>query len=660
MNKIFHTALLLMSFMLVKAQINFEPQPSFFPEKRELPLISLDTKQVINVSDYGAFPNDGVDDLKGIKDAIAWANLYSNLNNPVEVRFNQGKYDVFPADNLDHTFSINSVDCIVINGNNAEIINHNPMVGLMMFNGCGKVIVKDLSVDYDKLPFTQGMVTAVNTTNKTFDLNISEGFPQLDEPYFTSAPQKWGMLKEASGKLKNNADYLFPYYGWTKVSDRVFRISQPNLTGQVKTGDYFVQIARNNGSSVFHVMNSNQVTFLNVTVYAGPTVAWGANENMEWNIINCNVIPKAGRLHSTNADCIHANGSYFGAWVQGCRFEAVSDDVVNYKFGLRSIESILAPNKIRISGGTLEVEDTLQFFNPRSGTYLGEAVVTSTRTSAGVVGQDITLSTNISLTQAGTHQTADKAYIKNRSNQSFVFRNNTLKNIRRYGMFLQCSAGIIENNTFENMSGGGIRIENGVDWSEGFTANNIVIRNNQFTNCGFDNQFKSDAAAATITAQFSRLGTPCSTSQSWCGVVATLWQGHRNIQITNNTIVYNKKGLHLTNINGLYEANNTLTRNASDPTGMVNVPSYVSNCTRTNNALTNVTEVKTETGFFFPTIVTDIINFNNHIDAISVYNAVGQLVLSIRVNNDIINVSQLKSGIYFLSDGKKSVRFIKK
>lgn len=661
MNKLFYLASFLLSSLFVQAQITFEPVPTFFAQKRQLPLVNLNVKQTINVSAYGAVVNDGIDDTKAIKDAFAWANLYSNLNNPVKIVFETGKYDVFPADNLNHNFSFSGIDCIVVEGNNAEIINHNPQVGLMIFDGCGKVIIKDLIIDYDKLPFTQGLVTAVNSTNRTFDLTISDGFPQLDEPYFTSAPQKWGMLKEASGKLKNNADYLFPYYGWTKVSDRVFRISQPNLTGQVKTGDYFVQIARNNGSSVFHVQNSNQITFLNVTVHASPTVAWGANDNMEWNIINCNVVPKPGRLHSTNADCIHANGSYLGAWVQGCRFEAVSDDVVNYKFGLRSIESVLASNKIRISGGTVEVDDTLQFYNPRDGIYLGEAVVTSTRTASGVSGQqDVTLSGNISVTQTGSHQTADKAYIKNRSNESFVFRNNTLKNIRRYGMFLQNGGGIIENNTFENLSGGGIRIENGVDWKEGFTANNIVIRNNQFANCGFDNQFKNDGSAATISVQFSKLGMPCNTTQSWCGVVATSWQGHRHIQITENNIVYNKKGLHITNVNGLFVSNNTLTRNANDPTGTANTPSYINNCTMRSGSITAIDNPVAEKLLLYPTLVDSEIFFSQQINDVQVFDINGKLILKMNHPVSKLSVSDLRSGIYLLRSGLVSQRFIKK
>ncbi len=644
---------------LAKAQINFEPLPAFFPEKRQLPLIDLNIKQTLYVSAYGAIPNDGLDDTNALYLALAWANMYSNLNNPVRLVFETGKYDIFPAENLNHAFSFTGLDCIIIDGNNAEIINHNPQVGVMFFDGCGKVIVKDLSIDYDKLPFTQGKVTAVNSTNKTFDLTIDDGFPQLDEPYFITAPEKWGFLKEQSGKLKSGADYLFPYYGWTKVTDKIYRVSQPNLINQVKTGDYFVQIARKNGSDVFHVQNSSQFTFLNVTIFASPTVAFGANDNYEWNIINCNVIPKQGRLHSTNADCIHANGSYFGAWVQGCRFEAVSDDVVNYKYGLRNIESVLASNQIRISG-YVDTEDTLQFYNPRDGIYLGEATVVSTRTSSGVSGQqDVTLSKNIAISQTGSHQTADKVYIKNRSNQSFVFRNNILKNIRRYGMFLQNSSGIIENNVFESMSGGGIRIENGVDWKEGFSANNIVIQNNIFTNCGYDRQFVSDAVAATITAQFSKLGMPCNTSQSWCGVVAASWQGHRNIQITGNTITYNKKGLHLTNINGLYVANNTLIRNSTDPTGSVNIPSYINNCSLLNKSLTTVPEIKKSSLFFFPTLVSNEIFFTDYIGDIKIFNSIGQSVRSMSVAGNKINLVDLQSGMYYLSDGKRSGKFFK-
>ncbi len=45
--------------------------------------------KVINVSKYGAKPNDGVDDTQGIKDAIAAAN---NVKGAVTVRFHAGKF----------------------------------------------------------------------------------------------------------------------------------------------------------------------------------------------------------------------------------------------------------------------------------------------------------------------------------------------------------------------------------------------------------------------------------------------------------------------------------------------------------------------------------------------------------------------------------------
>jgi hypothetical protein len=536
----------------VNGQISFEPQPGFFRIQRQLPLVKIDTKQDILVSSFGAIINDGKDDLKAIQDAINAAKLVSSISNPVRVVFEKGIYDIKPKSQNSHSLFVSNANNVVFDGNGSEIINHNPAIGFFEVKMCKNIIFKDLFFDYAVLPFTQGKVTEVDMVNNSFTINIDLGFPLPSENHFAIAGQKWGCLKDATGKLKSEVTNLFPNKGWTQISGNTFKVSMPNktYTKQVSVGDYFVQLARNNGKSILNTQGSKNITYLNICIYSSPAGSFNGQENHELNIINCKVIPKpgSGRVQSGNADIIHITGSYFGPWVQGCHFEGYTDDAVNLKHTKRDIIEVVSPTVLKVKGN-VTINDRIALFNPRDGMLLGAKSLAIIKVdSEGKNTFKVTFDGKHNVSEVGENQKADKIYLTNRSSESFVFRNNTFKNGRRYGILLQSSFGQIKDCTFDNLSSSGIKMENGVDWGEGLVANNIAITDNTFINCGFDSSYLNDPDAAAISASVSKLKMPCESTK-WCGVETSKWQGIENIIITNNKFQYNKSAINLQNVN---------------------------------------------------------------------------------------------------------------
>lgn len=567
-SKIVFFVFLSLFFSETQAQIVFEPQPSFFRKQREMPLISLETTRDILVSKFGAKPNDGKDDLKAIQEAINSAKSASSIVNPVRVLFEKGTYDIMPPTGASHSLFVENAKFILFEGNSSEIRNHNPAIGFFSVRACTNVIFKDFSFDYAILPFTQGKVTSVDIQNNSFTIKIDDGFPLLSESYFTTAREKWGCLKDATGKLKAKAANLFPYKGWTQLEGNIFKVNTSNstYTSQIEVGDYFVQIARNNGKTIFNTSTCKNVTYLNINIYSSPAGSFSGQENYEFNIINCKVIPRpgTGRVQSGNADIIHISGSYLGPWVQGCHFEAYTDDAVNLKHTTRDILEIVSPTVLKIKRH-VSTSDVLLFFNPRDGVLLSGPLGIEKVENLGDAIFEVTLKGNHNATQIGENQKSDKIYLQTRSTESFVFRNNTIKNGRRFGVLLQSSYGQIKNCTFENLSSSGVKIENGVDWGEGLAANNIAITDNKFINCGFDKSYIEDPDAASISTLFSKLKNPCK-SDKWCGTETAKWQALENIIITNNHFTYNKAALNIQNLKGGLILNNTYIHNSNDLT----------------------------------------------------------------------------------------------
>jgi len=574
-------------FVVLCANAQYGPVPSFFNIQRELPLVNLNTTTTISVANYGAIVNDGIDDTAAINNAIGAAMSTASAQNPVRLLFENGTYDLNSTSTNTHIITITGANNILWDGQNAEFMINNPTIGFLNLVNCINFIIKDITVDYSILPFTQGVITAVNTGSGFFEFDVDPGYLPPTNALFVNAPERWGMIKTINGAIKKGTRNLIPANGFTQVSGNKYRANNlnNNFLNNITVGDYFVHMARSNGRTIIRNNGGKNITYLNVTAYASPAGGFNAADSEEWNVLNCAIKLKPGRVHSINADCMHVNGGRIAPWVENSLFEGFADDCMNLKYIKRDIVTVHNPTEITVRNRVFAGE-TMEFYNPVSGTFLGSVTVNNVIPLGNNLFR-LTLSApvNIQTVTDPEHQLSDKAYVESRSNQSFVFKNNIVRNSRRYGLLLQNKFALIEGNLFQNTSGSAIRIENGVDWGEGFRASNIVINNNVIDNCGYDRNYINEDNSAAIAVDFMRLGTPCNTSSTWCGTQTANWQAHSNITITNNFITYNKRGLYLKNINGLIVHNNFICHSGQDITltsGQSPIQQTILNCSNTS------------------------------------------------------------------------------
>ena len=549
----------------------FAPQPSFFRTQRAMPLVELNTTATILVSTYGAITNDGIDDTAAIQSAINAAVSSGTLQNPVRLLFDSGTYDIKATSAARDSHLLSMVDAkgVLFDGNGALFLIHNPVLGLLSTLRCTNTIIKDFTVDYAILPFSQGKVTKVDAGSGFFEFVVDDGFPLPVAQHFIDSPQRWGMFKNTKGGIKEGTPNLISHNRFFElIGTRKYKYGNQSSStlSKVQVGDYFVHIARYNGATTIINTGGKNLTYINLVVHTSPSGGFNSRDSEEWNVINCQLKLKEGRVHTTNADAMHINGSKFGPWVEGCLFEGFSDDGMNLKYTKKIIKEVHSPTQITVQF-TTKVGEVLEFYNPRDGIYLGTATITNVQNLGSNLFK-ITLSNAINITSVNEidHQSTDKAYVESSSNESFIFRNNIIRNSRRYGILIQSKYALIENNLFQNLSGAAIRIENGVDWGEGFRADNIEIKNNRIENCGYDTGYIEESNSAAISIDFAKLNTPCSINTTWCGTTTSTWRGHSNIRIIDNTILYNRRGLYLKNIEGLTLKNNFICHRDEDIT----------------------------------------------------------------------------------------------
>jgi hypothetical protein len=549
----------------VTAQYQFS-LPDHFRTKRNLPLLDFPTTSEVKLTDFGAIPDDGKDDGPALRKALEFCKKFSKTGFAVKLTFLKGRYDLFEGKNRFHLIELKHANNIIIDGNDSEIIIHDPLKGFFLIFKSNNIIVKNLRIDYDPLPFTQGKIIGVNIKEKTFDFKIDEGFPSLNMEMFQKASSVWGMVMDPNipGKLKDGAPNYYASKDFKELEPGTFRIKMrgSRILKFMDVGDLYVHVARSNGSTIFKSNLSKNITYLNNTSYTSPAGSYAAINMEEWNIIGCSVELKEGRIHSANADCVHVNGGTFGPWIENSLFEGYSDDGINMKTTKAHILEQRSPTELIVKQ-TVKKGDVLRIFNPRKGILIGKFEVIENN-FLGNAKMLITLNNPINQKlEVGSTKKHDIAYLDTKSNESFVIRNNTFRNARRYGILLQNSFGIIERNVFENLSQSAISINNGVDWGEGFIAHNITINQNIFNNCGYDATYLKEYNAAAIRMRVTKLKDLEVTSK-WNGVETADWQGLENIIITNNTFLYNRRALSIECTVNSFVKLNKLIRNSKD------------------------------------------------------------------------------------------------
>ena len=509
-----------------------EPQLTPRPE----PLRGFPIEQVLDVTDFGAVPDDEKNDVAGIRAAMKQA---TEAKVPSEVRFPKGRYYLDADIETDEYAKITNdalamarAERVILNGNGSEIIIRTPPTGFLALYACKDVIVRDFVVDWDPPPFAQGFVRAVNREAGTFDFEVEPGYISMDHPLWRRPNRKgydsirWGMLKDPKipGRMKRDVPNVFFCDEWGKVGERRFRMElrNPRQAAYFEMGDRYVHVDRNGGGLIL-CPGCERVTFQRITNYTSPGLDYGGGGTKEIAVLDCNVLLKPGRWHTSNADGLHFPMSRPAPWIEGCTLEGMADDGANfYSKGAFCTEVISDTEFMLTLHAPMQVGARVLVFDPKPGRKLGAAKVATVERVKG--SHRVKLDGPIPGVRTGLEKT-DPQFFNLDCAGGFVFRNNTFRNIRRFGILIDSCDGLIENNRFEATSSNGVVVHNDPDWPEGFATGNVIIRGNTFDSCNVERIYRADASAS-ISIKTNRLGwQPAS------------YRGIADILIEDNTFV---------------------------------------------------------------------------------------------------------------------------
>jgi hypothetical protein len=464
----------------------------------------------------------GTNDVVLIQTAF---NLVSNSPVATEIRFTAGGTYIITngSPTADIPLLLVNATNVLVNGNGCKILITNPRIGFLGVNYCSNIIVQRFTVDYNPLPYTQGVVTHNFYTNTPKELaiefQVDTGYPAPTNANYTdtnalSTARLWGTVLDPTNPGRG-ADASYSACLYTNVvqtnSNGAFKVYL-SFTAQAKSiqpGDYWNMISRWNGSPLFNVNQSYQVTWLNNTNYAGAGVSYSGrysplvceiNDQIQLGPPPTNAT--APRLRTSNADGGYFVDSRIGPWVQGCNFTALSDDTANPNLSPFIITNapVLPTNTFAVyQNGEVttiptnliqyeaQVGDTVLFFNPTNGDVFDRAAITAVNLP------NITFDHAISNVVAGMYDT-NTLLVDKTLNTSAVYLDNQFSNSRQHGIYCRADNTLIAHNTISGMALSAIGAFPAMTstFLNLFVPTNVVIIDNVLSDCSYSEEALSN------------------------------------------------------------------------------------------------------------------------------------------------------------------------
>jgi hypothetical protein len=445
---------------------------------RPLPMLTLPVP--IQQTNFIGSPT-GTNDIQLIQSAF---NLVANSTKATEIRFTAGATYVITNGMLTGGEAVNLLFAtnVLVNGNGCKILITNPRLGFLVVNTCSNIIVQGFTVDYDPLPFTQGVVTHNFYTGgnvpqeSAIEFQVDAGYPTPTDANYLDAnavsiARRWGMVMDTNqpGRVAVDA-YSQCFYNNVVQTNRngAFKVylSSPAQAATIQPGNVWWMMSRWNPSWLFITLKSFQVTYLNNTSYAAAGGSYYGGYTPLINEVNDQIQfgpPPPGatapRLRTSNSDGGMFVESRIGPWVQGCNFTGLSDDTANtcvFPFQITNAPAqptntfaVYINNQASTTPASLiafqaEVGDTFAFFNATNGAVFDHATVTA------VALPNITFDHPITNVVPGNYDT-NTLLINESLNTSAVYLDNHFSNSAYFGIYCRANNMLVAHNTISGM-----------------------------------------------------------------------------------------------------------------------------------------------------------------------------------------------------------------
>lgn len=451
-----------------------------------------------------------------------------------------GTYRFAPPDSGEPEphFKVEDVRDATIEGNGARFVMTDPSRAAFHFLGGTDVTVRNLTIDYDPVPFTQGTVTGLSGDAETLTLELDEGYPLLSHPMFDVAQGVTGTIHTADGQfisgLPQQGGLHVRFASMTSRSDRRFDLtrSTPINTQGLSVGRRMAVTARR----TFGVSFTNVVrpTVEDLTVRTAPGMAI-KTVLCDGPVVRGATVappPDSDRLIGSVADGIHVYDAREGPTIEGCHLDRVGDDGIAVDSLLLRVTGLHDERTVAVDGGSLkdvrrgDVYEVMAPNGVRKGALPAVSDVTYLESYANpwVPAHPETLAFEEAVGDAV--EAGDFLANRATTNPGFVVRNNVVRDTIANSVRVSSGPGLVEGNRLDGCSLNGIwmRCDTSGRFAPKRWTNDVVIRDNRITRSGL--------------AYFAAAHTSGVHAVYWPAEdVEVAERPHRNIVLADNDVV---------------------------------------------------------------------------------------------------------------------------
>jgi len=415
---------------------------------------------------------------------------------PGTYRFDQGAADSGPSS---PDTRLENIQNVTIEGNGATLLFTRPSRGGLRFVTGSDITIRDLTLDYDPVPFTQGEVVDFSTDDRTITLALDDGFPTLSHEMFQKADNVYATTHAADGafvrgtRAHGHPDKFFSSVRSTEDGRYVLTLARRSHMTGVEVGRRLTIVARNNDSVLsFYKVDTPSVE--NVTIRTSNGAAFAAQVCAAPTFENCTIAPppESSRQLASVADGIRITNCLPGTTIENCRHEQVGDDSITVDHRLNTVLEIVDDRTIRVKNlhpFVAKSGDVMEVISPAGvlkGTLPPVANITPQFPPVGDRGKPET----ITFEQPIRERLSTGDFIGNQATASrdYTIRGCELRDHRGNLIRVSAGHGVIEENVLAGAHQTGIELHtySKGNWPPKGRIVDVTVRNNHISRPGLN------------------------------------------------------------------------------------------------------------------------------------------------------------------------------
>ena len=344
------------------------------------------------------------DDFSAIQNAIT-ASIQKGPGGVVTLE--SGKiYRLGTRPEASGAITIIGADGLTVDGNGATLLAH-PTCLVFAIAKSRNVTLKNLLIDYDPLPYTQGTIRSIDPDSGTLTCSPMSGY--VDPVVSNYGDALWSDVMFYHHDTRNMTHTFLRMRTISKNEDGTFSLSFHGDPGHVsrvlaarKPGDFLtIKLPYQRGESLrdtdgrylsansgaIRVAYCKDVRIENVTLFASPGMGFIAtgSEGMVLDYYRVMRKPGTDRLASLCSDSAHFKSVSVMPKLSHCHFEGMMDDAVNVKISSAKVLEkngktlVIAHNDIAYDDIAMEPGMQVSFYDFEAKRHLGFAKLESVK-----------------------------------------------------------------------------------------------------------------------------------------------------------------------------------------------------------------------------------------------------------------------------------------